>query len=103
MDVMLHEFGRYVHDTRCTALFAQAIAATVRPGDVVLGLGAGFGLLAILCARQGAARVCAIEQGPYVELGQAIAVDNGAAERISWIAANSAQVTLPEQVDVVVS
>lgn len=103
MDIMLREFERYVLDHERTALFARAIAAQVRPGDVVLDLGAGFGLLSMLCARHGAARVYAIEQGPYVELGRAIAADNGLAERIIWVAGNSADVALPEPVDLIVS
>jgi protein arginine N-methyltransferase 1 len=103
MDIMLREFGRYVRDTRRTDLFAQAIAATVRPGDVVVDLGAGFGLLAMLCVRHGAARVYAIEQGPHVELGRAIVRDNGMAERIVWVAGNSARAELPERADVIVS
>lgn len=103
MDIMLREFERYVRDDQRTALFSRAIAATVRPGDVVLDLGAGFGLLSMLCVRHGATRVYAIEQGPYVELGRAIAADNGMADRINWVPGNSAEVTLPEQVDVIVS
>lgn len=102
-DIMLREFGRYVKDSHRTAQYAAAIARTVRPGDVALDLGAGFGLLSMLCVRAGAARVYAIEQGPYVGLGRAIAADNGMADRIVWVAGNSAQVSLPERVDVIVS
>lgn len=103
MDVMLREFRRYVGDTTRTERFAAAIAATVRDGDVVVDLGAGFGLLSLLAARSGARKVYAIEQGPYVPLGQAIARDNGLADRIVWIHGNSQHVVLPERADVVVS
>lgn len=103
MDIMLREFERYVRDEQRTILFSQAIAATVRSGDVVLDLGAGFGLLSMLCVRHGATRVYAIEQGPYVQLGRAITADNGMLGRIIWVQGNSAEVTLPERVDVIVS
>ncbi len=104
MDIMLHEFGRYVGDAQRTKLFARAIAEQVRPGDVVLDLGTGFGLLAMLAARQGAARVYAVEQEPrYLELARAIARDNQLEDRIVWIPGNSRTVNLPEPVDVVIS
>ena len=103
MDVMLREFGRYVTDAHRTACFARAIAEQVRPGDVVVDLGTGFGLLALLAVRAGARRVYAIEQGPYVELARAIARDNGCADRITFLAGNSAALAVPEPADVVVS
>lgn len=68
MDVMLREFGRYAVDAHRTDLFARAIAESVRPGDIVVDLGTGFGLLALLAARAGASRVYAIEQGEYLPL-----------------------------------
>ncbi|MBN1205565.1 MAG: methyltransferase domain-containing protein [Myxococcaceae bacterium] len=104
MDIMLREFGRYVEDAHRTKLFARAIAEQVRPGDVVLDLGTGFGLLALLAARQGAARVYAVEQEPrYLELAHALARDNRLDDRIHWLPGNSSTVALPEQVDVVIS
>jgi precorrin-6B methylase 2 len=103
MDMMMREFRRYVSDATRTERFAAAIEASVRPGDVVVDLGAGFGLLSLLAARAGAQRVYAIEQGPYVELGRAIARDNLLADRIVWIHDNSRNVVLPELADVLVS
>ena len=100
---MLREFGRYVADERRTELLARAVGEVVAYGDVVVDLGAGFGLLALLAARQGAARVYAIEQGPYLGLAHAIAQDNKLAERIIWVEGNSARVVLPELADVIIS
>lgn len=102
-DIMIREFGRYVLDERRSVLFYQAIAETVKSGDTVLDLGAGFGLLGLMAARVGARRVYSIEQGPYLDLARAIARDNGLEDRFVWINANSFQVVLPERVDVVVS
>ncbi|MCG5055963.1 MAG: 50S ribosomal protein L11 methyltransferase [Myxococcales bacterium] len=100
---MLREFGRYVADLERTDAYGRAIREQVRKGDVVVDVGAGFGLLSLLCARAGARRVYAIEQGTYCELGRAIAQDNQLADRIVWVSANSLAVDLPERADVVVS
>ena len=50
---------------RCEA-FAGAIEKIVHPGDVVLDLGTGTGLLAYFSVRQGAKQVYALEADPLV-------------------------------------
>jgi ribosomal protein L11 methyltransferase len=52
-------FGTGTHDT--TRLAATLLERLVRPGDRVIDLGAGTGILAMVAARQGAAEVVAIE------------------------------------------
>lgn len=83
--------------------FARAIAANVRPGDVVLDVGSGSGLLAMLAARAGARRVYAVEQSPIVEMARELIAVNSLAETITLLPGRSFDVELPERADVIVS
>jgi FkbM family methyltransferase len=54
----------FITSERYEADEGAAVRRTVRPGDRVLEFGAGIGLIGVLCARQGAARVVSIEADP---------------------------------------
>lgn len=75
----------------------------MKPGNVVLDLGAGTGILGLMACRAGAARVYAIEHGGMIDLARALARANGVAERIEFIKGLSTRVDLPERVDVVLA
>jgi predicted RNA methylase len=57
---------RCLADQQRTLAFKQAIEAVVKPGDVVLDVGTGSGIMAILAARNGARTVYAVEVGKYL-------------------------------------
>jgi len=84
--------------------FARAIAAVVRPGDVVLDVGTGTGILAILAARAGARKVYAIDRSGVVELARAHVAANGVAGVVEVIRADLAHpaLALPEPARVIV-
>jgi predicted RNA methylase len=97
-----HVFDCLIDEERTDA-FARAIAATVRPGDVVVDMGAGSGVLAMLAARAGARKVYAVELDPsnIATLG-AIFRANGFADRIVPVQGDVRTVELPEKVDVII-
>ena len=86
-----------------TDAFRRAIDSVVRPGDVVLDVGAGTGILSLFAARAGAARVYAVERTTVAVLAQELAAANGAAEIVRVIHGDIMDIELPERVDVIVS
>lgn len=83
--------------------FDRALRALVRPGDVVLDLGCGTGVLALLAARRGAARVHAVESTPVAGLATALARRNGLADRVHVHRADALSLSPVEPVDLIVS
>lgn len=83
--------------------FRDAIVAVVRPGDVVVDIGTGTGLLAYFACQAGAARVFAIEKGPIVDLARELALLNRFADRVEFFEGLSYHVELPERADVLIT
>lgn len=81
----------------------SALRQAVRPGDVVLDIGTGSGLLAMLACQYGAGRVYAVERGHILEVARQLARHNGLDGRIEFIAGRSSKVEVPERVDLVVA
>ena len=81
----------------------RAIRQTVRPGDVVVDLGAGTGILGLWALKAGAAKVYAIEKTDAIRLARELARANGLEARMEFIQANSMEVELPGRADVLVS
>lgn len=105
----LREFGDMIADRVRTGSYAEALRRTVKPGSVVLEIGSGPGIFAILACQLGARRVFAIESEPIIQIARENAAGNFCADgtvctdRIEFVEDFSTNVTLPEQVDVIVS
>ena len=83
--------------------YAQALRKAVRPGCVVLEIGTGPGLFAVLACQLGASRVYAVEADPIIQVAREIAAANGCADRIEFIEDLSTRVTLPVQASLILS
>ena len=91
-------------DARRNRAFHRALAARVRPGSRVLDLGSGTGVWAVAAARLGARRVVAVErEAVLVPVIEALARENGVADRVEVVCADARRVLLPRAFDVVVS
>ena len=86
-----------------TGAFRRAIDSVVRPGDIVLDVGAGTGILSLFAARAGAARVYAVERTTVAVLAQELVAANGFGEAVQVIQGDIMDIELPERVDVIVS
>jgi len=100
---ILHYHASLLADADRVDRFREAICEVVRPGDVVVDIGSGTGLLSYFACQAGAARVYAIEEGPVVTLGREIALVNRFADRVEFVNDSSFRVQLPELADVLIS
>jgi predicted RNA methylase len=92
-----------IRDRARTEAFRRAIDTVVRPGNVVLDVGAGSGILSVFAARGGAARVYAVERTPIAVLAEQLAAANEVADTVKVIHGDVMDIELPEPVDVIVS
>ena len=90
-------------DTVRLDAFRRAIDATVSPGDVVVDVGCGTGVLSFMACEAGARRVHAIEGAPILDVARELAVANGFDDRIEFVEGWSIDVDLPEPADVLIS
>jgi protein arginine N-methyltransferase 1 len=96
----LHEQERMLADQPRMAFYQAAIARHIRPGDRVIDLGTGTGILAALAARRGAAHVYAIDHSDILTHARTLAAANQV-EHVEFLATHSAEFTVAERVDVI--
>jgi protein arginine N-methyltransferase 1 len=99
----ISQYGSMIADRIRVDAYAKALKQCVRPDSVVLDIGTGTGIFALLACRYGARRVYAVDPSDSIELARQIAVRNGMDDRIVFIQDLSTQITLPEPVDAIVS
>lgn len=83
--------------------YKRALFALVKPGDVVLDVGAGSGILSIFAAQAGARKVYAVERTGITRLARKMIEANGLSDHITLLESDLEDVDLPEKVNVIVS
>lgn len=96
-------YGEMIADRVRVEAYTQALRQTVRPGSVVVEIGTGPGIFAVLACQLGASRVYAIESSEIIQVAREIAAANHCADRIEFIEDLSTRVTPPVQADLIVS
>src|SRR5262249_12191195 len=96
-------YGFMIADNARMDAYAEALRRAVKPDSVVIDIGSGTGVFALLACRLGARKVYAIEPADAIQVAREIAAANGYAGRVEFIQKLSTEVTLPEQADVIIS
>ena len=99
----LHFYGEMIANAPRTEPYVAALRGAVTPDSVVLDLGCGQGLFALLAGSFGARRVYAIEPDNVINIGREAAAANGFADRIEFFQSLSSEVTLPEPATIIIS
>ena len=90
-------------DKTRTFAFREAVARVVRPGDVVVDLGCGSGILSFFACQAGAAKVYAIDGSDAANVASFLTRQLGLSDRITIVRGHSMKVELPERADVLVT
>jgi type I protein arginine methyltransferase len=99
----ISDYGVMIGDNLRIEVYENALRQTIRPGSVVIDLGSGTGIFALLACQFGAARVYAVEPSDAIHVAREIAAANGFTDRIVFIQERSTRVSLPERAAVIVS
>jgi len=96
----LHEQERMLADEPRMAFYHEAITRHIQPGDRVIDLGTGTGILAAFASRQGAAQVYAVDHSSIIDHAMQLGAENGI-ENVDFEDVHSKKFYLDEPVDVI--
>jgi len=99
----LYNYGQLIADEGRTRAYAESLKRQVTSASVVVDIGTGTGIFALLAARLGARKVYAIEADDAIAFGRRIAAQHGLDGRVEFIQGLSTDVQLPEKADLIVS
>src|SRR5438034_3468003 len=99
----IYDYGAMIADRVRTQAFTTALRHNITSDSIVLDIGTGTGIFAMLACRFGARRVYAIEPGNVIQVAREIAAANDCADRIEFIQDLSTNITLPERANVIIS
>ncbi len=96
-------YGSMIEDHPRIMAYVAALRQAVRPGSVVLDIGAGTGIFSLLSIQFGAAHVHAVEPNDAIRVARTIAEANGYSDRITFHQTISTEINLPAPADVIIS
>jgi type I protein arginine methyltransferase len=99
----ISQYGNMYTDKARIDAYAAALRGAITPNSVLLDIGTGTGIFALLACRYGARHVYAIEPADAINLAREIAAANGYLDRLTFIQNLSTNIALPERVNVIVS
>ena len=99
----LHFYGQMLADAPRMDAYAAALRHTVNRDSVVMDLGCGPGVFALLACKLGARRVYAVEPDSVIGLAREAAVANGFVDRMVFFEKLSTEIALPEPATIIVS
>jgi len=99
----LHFYGQMLADAPRMNAYEAALRHAIKPDSVVMDLGCGPGVFALLACKLSARRVYAVEPNNVIGLAREMAAANGFVDRIEFFDNLSTEITLPEAANIIVS
>ena len=100
MFASFHEQERMLADQPRMSFYHAAVSRHIQPGDRVIDLGTGTGILAAFAARRGAAHVYAIDHSEILTHARTLAAANGITQ-VEFVSAHSSAFSVDAPVDVI--
>ncbi|MFM1887551.1 MAG: hypothetical protein RL026_2708 [Pseudomonadota bacterium] len=92
---------RMVADRVRVDCYHAALRKHVKPGDVVIDLGTGTGILSMFAAQAGPRRIYALDHSPFIEVARRLAAHNKA-DCIEFVSTNSRDFKPAERADLLI-
>lgn len=99
----LRFYGQMLADASRMDAYTEALRRTVTPDSVVMDLGSGPGVFAMLACKFGARRVYAVEPASVISVAREAAAANGLADRIEFFDDLSTDINVPEPANIIIS
>ena len=99
----LFGYGEMLADRVRIGAYGKALRQAIRPGSVVMDIGTGPGIMAVMACELGASLVYAIEPSEVIQVAREIAEANRCVDKIEFFEDLSTNVTIPVRADVIVS
>ncbi len=97
------DYVRMMNDDVRTGQYINALKSVINHESVVLDIGTGTGLFALVACHYGARRVYALEPDDSIHLARELASANGYTDKITFLQELSTKISLSEKATVIVS